>query len=109
MTDYMPYIVSVVSSLVACVTSIVVCLIQINRSKKETSEKIVAEKEAIQMDYEYKIKLLREEYALKAGTQMITDVLNKTVTSVYDAPAVKNAINKKAQQAMMKNNNRQKK
>lgn len=100
----MPYIVSIVSSLVACITSIIVCLIQIERSKKETAEKIIAEKEAIQLDYENRIKLLQEEYALKAGTQMITDVLNKTVSSVYDAPAIKNAINKQAQQAMMDRN-----
>ena len=68
-----------------------------------------AEKEKIQLDYEYKIKLLREEYALKAGTQMVTDVLNKTVSSVYDTPAVKNTINKKAQQAILNRNNNNRK
>lgn len=72
-------------------------------------EKITAEREAIQQDYENKIKLLREEYALKAGTQMITDVVNKTVSSVYDAPAVKNAINRKAHEAMTNKNMKRRK
>lgn len=104
MKDYLPYIVSIICSVISGLTSIIICFVQINRSKKETEEKLAAEKEKIQLDYEYKIKLLREEYALKAGTQMVTDVLNKTVSSVYDTPAVKNTINKKAQQAILNRN-----
>jgi hypothetical protein len=40
---------------------------------------------------------------------MVTDVINMTVSSVYDAPAVKNTINRKAQQAMMNDNKRKNK
>lgn len=109
MKEYMPYIVSVICSFISGLTSIIVCFVQINRNKKETEEKFAAEKRKIQLDYEYKIKLLREEYALKAGTQMVTDVINMTVSSVYDAPAVKNTINRKAQQAMMNDNKRKNK
>lgn len=101
MKDYLPYIVSIICSVISGLTSIIICFVQISRSKKETEETLAAEKEKIQLDYEYKIKLLREEYALKAGTQMVTDVLNKTVSSVYDTPAVKNTINKNAQQAIL--------
>ena len=106
MNEYMPYIVSIICSFISGLTSIIVCFVQINRNKKETEEKLAAEKDKIQLDYEYKIKLLREEYALKAGTQMVSDVLNKTVSSVYDSPAVKNTINRKAQQAMLNDNKR---
>lgn len=109
MKEYLPYIVSVICSLISGLTSIVVCIVQINRNQKETEQKLVTEKEKIQLDFENKIKLLREEYALKAGTQMFTDVINMTVSSVYDTPAVKNTINRKAQQAMMNDSKRKNK
>ena len=40
---------------------------------------------------------------------MFTDVINMTVSSVYDTPAVKNTINRKAQQAMMNDSMRKNK
>lgn len=104
MSDYLPYIVSVVCAVIAAVTSVIVSLIQIKQSKKDTRELLEAEKEKLKADYDNKIKLLREEYALKAGAQIITDVVNQTVASVYDTPAVKNELNKQAQRAMKTNN-----
>lgn len=109
MSEYMPYIVSIIGSVIACLTSIIVCIIQLNRSKKETAERIKAEKEAIQLECDSKIRLLQEEYALKTGSQIMTDFVSKTVDSVYESPAVKNSINKQAQNALLQKNKRNRK
>ncbi len=81
---------------------------QISRGQKETKELIIAEKEKIQLDYDNKIKLLREEYALKTSSQLVSDILGKTVDSVYGAPAVKNEINKQAQQTIINKSHKNK-
>ena len=50
MKDYLPYIVSIICSVISGLTSIIICFVQISRSKKETEEKLAAEKEKIESD-----------------------------------------------------------
>ncbi len=96
MKDYLPYIVSVLGSLISFLASLLVNRktnkAQLEQMKKQHEYDMEMQKQEL----ENKIALIEKEYALKAGTQMITDFTSKTIDAVYNAEPVKQELNKQS-------------
>ena len=96
MKEYLPYIVSVITALLSFFGSLWVN----RRNNKADIEKMKIEHEQImernKQEQDAKIAQLEKEYALKMGTQMITNFTDKTIDAMYSSNAVKEELNKQA-------------
>ncbi len=94
--DYLPYIVSCVTAGLSFLGSLMIN----RRSNKQEIEKLKMEHENImarnKQEQDAKIAALEKEYALKAGTQIVTDFAGKTIDAVFSSEAVKQEINKQS-------------
>ena len=96
MEEYLPYIVSIITALLSFFGSLLIS----KKSNKAEITKMKLEHEQImernKQEAEAKIAQIEKEYALKMGTQMMTDFADKTLDAVYSSDAVKSEINKQA-------------
>ena len=94
--EFLPYIVSVFSAVLSFLAAVIVSRKSNKTEMKKLKQQHEFELERMQEEYKKKEELLQQEYALRAGTQMVTSLVEKTTTAVYDAPAIKQEINKQA-------------
>ena len=130
MEAYIPYIVTVLCSIISCTVSIIICnknnKAEIHKLKEEYDlefKKLKEEHELelkkmkentknqidiIQKETESKIEVMKQEYALKAGTEIITSFVDKTTDAVYNSHAVKQKINQQTNKSFVANKNKKK-
>ncbi|MGN0622969.1 MAG: hypothetical protein ACI4JA_03345 [Oscillospiraceae bacterium] len=128
MKEIMPYVISVLTALISMIVSIYVC----NRNCKNEIKKLKLQNEQdiqkIQKQHENDLETMtlqhqqemekleqiqthvmekqREEAALKAVTGITETFTENLTNSILDAPAVKNEINKQANNAFVRKKNR---
>ncbi len=96
MKEYLPYIVTLICSALSFIASIWVCK-KNNKVELEKAEQCHKnELEKMKQEFENKMALIEKEYALKAGTQIVTDFADKTMEAIYSSSTVKEEINKQA-------------
>ncbi len=114
MHELAPYLTSIVCSLLAFLSAVVVCrrnnkadLEKIKEQHNLELEKIRVENEnkaeLLKKETEAKIEVLKQEYALKTGTNMIAAFMDKTTDAVFDTPAVKQKLNQQAAKSFVSN------
>ena len=108
MKDYLPYIVSIIAATLSFVGSLIIC----RKNSKADIEKMKLEHiqilERNKQEQDARIAQLEKEYALKAGTQMVTSFADKTLDAVYSTPAVREELNKRAFQSISHKKGRRK-
>lgn len=112
--ELVPYLTSILCSLLAFLSAVVVC----RRNNKADLEKIKEQHnlelekmriendrkvELLKKETEAKIEVLKQEYVLKAGTDMITSIMNKTFDVVYECPATKQKVNQQVTRSFVLN------
>ena len=108
MKDFLPYIVSVITALLSFFGAL---LVNRKNSKAEIEKMKLEHKQIMErnkQEQDARIAQLEKEYELKMGTQMVASFTDKTVEAVYSSPAVKNEINKKANQAFVRKKGKRK-
>lgn len=111
MKEYLPYIVSVITALLSFFASLWIN----KRNNKAEMEKMKLEHDQImernKQEQDARIAQIEKEYALKAGTEMVTAFTTKTLDAVYSSDSVKQEINKQTFNSFKgkKSHNRRKK
>lgn len=96
MKEYLPYIVSVVTALIAFWGSL---LVNRKNNKAEIKKLELEHKQIMErnkQEQDARIEQLEKEYALKMGTQLVSSFTDRTLDAVYSSSSVKEQINKQA-------------
>lgn len=108
MKDFLPYIVSVITALLSFFGAL---LVNRKNSKAEIEKMKLEHKQIMErnkQEQDARIAQLEKEYELKMGAQMITSLTDKAAEAVCSSTAVKNEINKKANQAFVRKKGKRK-
>lgn len=128
MKEALPYIISILTALISMFVSIYVCnrncKNEINKLKLQNKQDIQKiekqhknELETMKLQHQQEMEKLsqmqtheiekqREEVTLKAVTNMAESITESVTSSILDTPAVKNEINKQANNAFVRKKNR---
>ena len=128
MKEALPYIISIVTALISMIVSIYVCnrnckneinklKLQNEKKKKKIQKQHENELETMKRQHQQEMEKLeqmqtheiekqREEVTLKAVTNIAENFTESVTSSFLDTPAVKNEINKQANNAFVRKKNR---